>query len=169
MNQYTREIRSRGNVSETEIAECSAIIYAYGAVKGTLEQIVRRVKKAEALCFVRHRNRMVATAALKRPAQSYRDKLKNEAHVELSEPEFPFEMGYVVVVEGHRGEILEDQQRLSDLVMADVISQLKGCNVFATTKIRGFKETALPKLGFQIVGQYQNGDDQTIYVLTKSA
>ncbi|WP_390911896.1 hypothetical protein [Pseudosulfitobacter sp. SM2401] len=167
MNDYVATIRSRRQMSLSETTEFASIIYSYGAVKGTLAQITDRVLKVDAICYVRMGNRMVATAALKQPANSYRKKLESETKANVSEADFPLEMGYVVVVEGHRGEKLPEKGRLSDMVMAKVMTQAKGRGVFATTKIEVFVETALPALGFGVVGKYQNATKQTIHVLTK--
>lgn len=166
MKRYAYKVISAKDASDQEIAEFAALIYAYGAVKGTLEEITERVRAADTLCFIRCDGRMVATAALKKPKSSYRERLKTKTKVSLPEAEFPLEMGYVVVVKGYRGD-LPEQGRLSACVMKTVMGQDKGRGVFATTKIEGFRKSALPALGFKEVGQYKNKEDEDIYILVR--
>ncbi len=169
MGEYVIETRSRDEMALSELTEFASIIYSYGAVQGTLLAITDRILKADTICFARSDNRIVATAALKRPAESYRKKIERKTGVTISKVEFPLEMGYVVVVEGHRAGKSSGKDRLSDMVMESVMVEAKNEGVFATTKINGFSKVALPKLGFELIGNYEKNLHQTIHVLTRRA
>jgi hypothetical protein len=90
--------------------------------------------------------------------------LQQKTGVELSADMYPVELGYAVISEACRGV------RLSSRLMAELMSLPPGIKgVFVTTTRDGFYKAALPDLGFNYRGSYQNDDGKTVHLLTKPA
>lgn len=160
---YTLMLCGGAELLDEKVAEVARLVHACGAVIGTIEQIEDRVKKAHLLVIAFWANRIVGVAALKSPALTYRNTLRQKVGVDLSEKEYPAELGYVAVSEASRGH------RLSSLLMAELMSQPAGAEgVFATTKRDGYRTAALPDLGFKYRGFYLNDDGETVHLLTKA-
>lgn len=160
---YTVMLRSGTELVDKEVAEIAHLIYACGAVKGTTKQIEQRVKRAYLVIIALWADKIVGVAALKSPALTYRNTLRQKVGVDISENEYPSELGYVAVSEANRG------RRLSSLLMAELMSLPAGVEgVFATTKRDGYRTAALPDLGFKYRGSYLNDGGETVHLLTKA-
>lgn len=160
---YTLMLCGGAELLEEQVAEVARLVHACGAVKGTMEQIEDRVKKAHLFIIALWADTIVGVAALKSPALTYRNTLQQKVGVDLSEKEYPAELGYVAVSEANRGH------RLSSLLMAELMSQPAGAEgVFATTKRDGYRTAALPYLGFKYRGSYLNDNRETVHLLTKA-
>lgn len=154
---------SGAKLLDGQVAEVARLVHACGAVKGTIEQIENRVKRAHLVVIALWADKIVGVAALKSPARTYRNTLRKAVGVDLSEKEYPTELGYVAVSEANRGH------RLSSLLMTELMSQPAGAEgVFATTKRDGYRMAALPDLGFEYRGSYRNNDGETVHLLTKA-
>lgn len=161
---YLLTLRGGAELSENEVAEVAQLVHAGGAVRDTIEQIERRVKKAHVFVIALQARKIAGVAALKAPNPSYRDMLRQETGVDLSVDMYPAELGYVAVAESCRGG------RLSSILMAELMSLPAGREgVFVTTKREGFYKFSLPDLGFNYEGFYLNGDGEAVHLLTKSA
>jgi hypothetical protein len=161
---YNITLREGAKLFRDESKEVARLLHAGGAVNGTAEQIECRVKKAHVLVVARQGKDLIGVAALKVPQQSYRVRLRQETGVDLSADLYPVELGYVGVSKACRGH------RLSSILMAELMSLPAGNEgVFATTKRDGYYKAALPDLGFNYRGQYQNSKEETVHLLTKPA
>lgn len=160
---YTVMLCGGAELLDEQVAEVARLVHACGAVSGTVEQIEYRVKKAHLVIIALSANTIVGVAALKSPTLSYRNTLQQKVGVDLSEKEYPAELGYVAVSKANRGH------RLSSLLMAELMSQPAGAEgIFATTKRDGYRTDALPDLGFKYRGSYLNDDGETVHLLTKA-
>ena len=161
---YTLTLRGGAQLSKDEVAEVAQLVHAGGAVNGTIQQIESRVRDAHVFIIATQGDEIVGVAALKSPQQGYRDTLWQKTGVDLSEGIFPAELGYVSVSKACRGG------RLSSILMRELMSLPAGSEgVFVTTKRDGFYKEALPELGFIYQGSYQNDDEETVHLLTKTA
>jgi hypothetical protein len=160
---YTLILRSGTDLSDDEAVEVARLIHACGAVIGTVEQIENRVRRAHLLIIARWAKTIAGVAALKSPELTYRKRLRENVGVDVSEQEYPSELGYVAVSEANRG------RRLSSHMMAELVSLPIGADgVFATTKREGYRTAALPDIGFKYRGYYLNDEGETVYLLTKA-
>ena len=160
---YTVILRSGAELSDDEAAEVANLVYSCGAVKGAVEKIQNRVRRAHLLIIARWAGEIAGVAALKSPEVTYRRRLRDNVGVDLPENEYPTELGYVAVSEANRG------RRLSSLLMEELMSlPIGGDGVFATTKREGYRTAALPYLGFKCRGSYLNDEGETVYLLTKA-
>jgi hypothetical protein len=160
---YTVILRSGAELFDDEVAEVADLIHSCGAVKGTVEQIENRVRRAHLLIIARWAKEIAGVAALKSPKTTYRKRLRENVGVDVPENEYPTELGYVAVSEANRG------RRLSSLLMEELMSlPIGGDGVFATTKREGYRTAVLPDLGFKCRGSYLNDEGETVYLLTKA-
>lgn len=160
---YTVILRSGAELLDEEVAEVAYLIYACGAVNGTVTQIEHRLRRAYLFIIALWGDKIAGVAAFKSPALTYRNTLREKVGIDIPENEYPLELGYVAVSEANRG------RRLSSCLMAELMSLPAGADgVFATTKRDGYRTAALPDLGFKYRGSYRNDDGETVYLLTKS-
>lgn len=160
---YTVILRTGSELSDEEAVEVARLIYSCRAVRGTVEQIENRVRRAYLIIIARWADEIAGVAALKSPERSYRRRLRENVGVDVPESEYPSELGYVAVSEAHRGH------RLSSVLMAELMSLPSGADgVFATTKREGYRTAALPDLGFKYRGSYLNDEGESVYLLTKA-
>lgn len=161
---YTVMFRGGAELSKEEVAEVAQLVHEGGAVNGSIKRIEGRVRNAYLFVIALQAKHIVGVAALKAPQQVYRDMLRQKTGVDLSEDTYPTELGYVAISEACRGG------RLSSLLMAELMSRPAGIEgVFVTTKRDRFCKAALPDLGFNYRGSYQNDDEETVHLLTKPA
>ncbi|WP_151718679.1 hypothetical protein [Gemmobacter serpentinus] len=161
---YDVSVTGGKELLEDEVAAVATLILAGGAVKGTTKEIQERVKNAHLFAIARHGAEIVGVAALKDPEPGYRKTLQFKTGIDLPPETYPAELGYVSISEACRGG------RLSSGLMAKLMSLPAGQDgVFATTKRDGFYKHALPKLGFESRGSYQNDKGETVHLLTKPA
>jgi hypothetical protein len=115
-----------------------------------------RVKRAKALVFLRVDGELVGVAALKEPAQTYRDGVFRKALVPGASTICRFELGWVFVLPAHR------RKGYSRVLSGAAISQSDREPLFATTRLdnvrcRRFLKTSAyegsASLGNQIGGQ----------------
>ena len=160
---YMVILRRGAELSDDEAAEVAYLIHSCGAVKGTVQQIENRVRRANLLIIARWAKEIAGVAALKSPEPTYRKRLRENVGVDVPENEYPTELGYVAVSKANRG------RRLSSLLMEELMSlPIGGDGVFATTKREGYRTAALPNLGFKYRGSYLNDDRETVHLLTKA-
>ena len=124
------------------------------------KRIYNRVRGAKALAFLQIDDKIVGIAALKIPADSYRDKIGKSAGVLLRKNDYPYELGYVVVDAAMRGQKLSQKLVNALLPLAD-----RKC-MFATTSSIAMHRV-LPRSGFLKAGrEYENdkAEKLTLYV-----
>ena len=117
---------------------------------GEVDTIVlqQNVENAKALVFARSCGQHLGVAALKCPTLSYRKKVAKNSGFDLHPDVYPFELGYVFLVDTARGN------GLSHRLVAATLEQAAGEQVFATARADnlGMLRT-LDCAGFAHVGQ----------------
>ena len=133
--------RAPTSCTDVEIQDFVAMVRAGGEVGGTA--LDRNVRTAEALLTGRKGGCLVAVAALKTPALSYRKKIQEGSGVELDPVAFPYELGYVFVLPSARGQGFAT--KLCELALEERTS----VGVFATTRVTNAgMANILQKVGF---------------------
>ncbi|MCH7914906.1 MAG: GNAT family N-acetyltransferase [Deltaproteobacteria bacterium] len=87
-----------------------------------------RVRKAAALVFLHVDNQLAGVAALKNPNDGYRSSVFRKAATETPANEFPFEVGWVFILQRYRGK------RLSRKLVEAALSRSEARPVFATSR-----------------------------------
>lgn len=121
-----------------------------GEAAATLE----RIERAKALATAWSDGRLIGVAALKRPQDSYRAKIATRAGVRLNASEWPFELGYIFVLEEHRGK------GLAQSLIEALLDQEGNRNMLATVRTENrAMQKALARFGFAIAGRDYLSDD----------
>jgi hypothetical protein len=117
-----------------------------GAIIGTVEQIIARLKRTRKLALLRETvtDRIVGAAALKTPEPDYRADKFAEAGVPITRFEDASELGYVVIAKDKRG--LQLSGGLVDEIVNDITE-----SVFATTDNHTMRNN-LTRSGFMRAG-----------------
>jgi GNAT superfamily N-acetyltransferase len=104
-------------------------------------------------------------AALKRPQASYCKKIRERAGVEVGEPLYPYELGYVVLAPEARGK------RISHRLVAEALAHADGRAIFATARDENRAMLAtLATAGFRRVGrEYRGRNNQKMRLLVREA
>ncbi|XOK15612.1 hypothetical protein ACI6PO_28095 (plasmid) [Agrobacterium tumefaciens] len=144
--------------------ECLArfveLIRGGGAIPGDPSKVEKRLLNAKALVYLRRSGTIVGIAALKRPVESYRTRIGGSAGFPISETDYPYELGYVVVDASMQG------QNLSPELVNAIVALAAGERLFATTSSAAMHKV-LPRAGFVKSGQEyknDNGEMLTLYV-----
>jgi GNAT superfamily N-acetyltransferase len=112
-----------------------------------------RVKRAKALVFLRVDGELVGVAALKEPAQTYRDGVFRKAVVPGASTVFWFELGWVFVSPAHR------RKGYSRVLSGAAISQSDREPLFATTRLDNVAmQKVLEDLGLRRLGESWQSD-----------
>ncbi|MBY5545993.1 hypothetical protein HFO61_03910 [Rhizobium leguminosarum] len=141
---YAIVCKSPSKCSDKEIDSFCLLVAEGGEVSQGLNA---RVKRAQLLGFVVHKDVIIGTAALKNPAVSYRAKVFKDAKSPVEPTTFPYELGWIYLHRGHRGK-----GQMADLLKElSTFSEKK--NVFATTRTNNERmKKALLKLDFKSNG-----------------
>ncbi len=147
----------------TDAARASFIelVCAGGEVGG---QVLEK-NNAQALWLLRKEGQIRGIAAVKRPLTSYRKRIGKSANAELSDADFPYELGYIFIVPEARG------QNLSGPLVAKALEIVSGSGVFATARIDNHAMRAsLLKAGFGPTGRpYRGRSSRTLRIFIKQA
>lgn len=128
--------------TEVEIQDFVAMVRAGGEVGST--RLEQNVRSAQALLTARKGDCLVAVAALKTPALSYRKNIQTSSRITLDQVAFPFELGYVFVLPSARGQGLAT--KLCEMALEDRAS----VGIFATTRVTNAPmANILQKVGFE--------------------
>lgn len=102
-------------------------------------------------------------AALKRPQASYCKKIRERTGVEVGEPLYPYELGYVVLAPEARGK------RISHRLVAEALAHADGRAIFATARDEnGAMLATLASAGFRPVGrEYRGRNNQKMRLLVR--
>lgn len=108
---------------------------------------------------------MRGVAALKRPRDSYRDKVADWTGVALPKPEIPYELGYIFIQPDLRGG------GRSHRLVAEALAHADGAAMFATVRTdNGAMRATLGKAGFTAVGKpYPGQENRVIGLLMRPA
>lgn len=123
--KYQIVIKTPDACSNDEIDQFAAKV----AEGGEVADVVRdRVKRAFRLGLIVYDGSVVGTAALKKPARSYRDRVFKKADSQLDPSAYPYELGWIFLDNPHRRK--GQMTRLID----DLMPAAKESALFATTR-----------------------------------
>ncbi|OYW86665.1 MAG: hypothetical protein B7Z20_06935 [Sphingobium sp. 32-64-5] len=130
------------------------------AVTGTVDELLTRLKRTRCVALLREAdtNRIVAAAAWKTPAATYRRKSFAAASVPITGFEAAPELGYVVIASDMRGRHLSGG-------LVDAIAHHITEPTFATTSSNTIRNN-LQRSGFTRVGGDWEGKDGTLSLWT---
>lgn len=125
----------------------------------------RNVANAKALIFLKQNGQYAGVAALKNPLKTYRNGIARCANAEILEREFPYELGYIFIVEESRG------LRLSGPLVAKALALVPEAGVFATMRVDNHAMRAtLCKAGFKPAGKpYDGRDGRSLQIFVRPA
>ncbi|HEX7855017.1 MAG TPA: hypothetical protein VF503_15110 [Sphingobium sp.] len=158
LHPWTGQFRDLGNDDQLAVAR---LVKEGGAVIGSLEAIVARLRRTQRLALLRiaRRGRIVGVAALKTPAQAYRTKTFTAAGIAAGLFGDAAELGYVVVAADMRGK------QLSGGLVEAIAKDLPGAT-YATTDNTTMRN-ALQRAGFARLGTEWRGQkgDLTLWTI----
>lgn len=139
------------------------LVRAGGEVGGTV--LEQRVSDAKALIVLRLDGQISGIAALKTPAESYRKRISKSARAELPAAAYPYELGYVFIVESARG------QKLSGKLVTNALAGVVDTGVFATARTdNDAMNAALCKAGFVKAGEpYLGRNKRHLHIFVRPA
>lgn len=130
--------------TKSELEGFAALVLAGGEASPV--GLLKRVRNAHLLSFMRLNGGMIGVAGLKFPSPNHRNEVARGARVAFAVDEFPLELGWVSVLPSARGG--KSYALCEPLVFA---ARHKG--VFATTRAGNLPmHSTLAKLGFAQVG-----------------
>ena len=97
----------------------------------------RVTSRGVTLAFIRIGDEIAAVGALKRPYESYRQRVAAKSEVGLDVSTYPAELGWIFVAKSHRGKRLSNlvvEKLLADWEMRKIASQSAG-GLFATSDV----------------------------------
>jgi RimJ/RimL family protein N-acetyltransferase len=123
------------------------------------------ISKARALVVLRDGGVVQGVAALKRPQDSYRERIGRQSGFALPSDIYPYELGYVFLRQTLRG------RHLSRPLIAETLGQGDGKAIFATIRADNFRMRAtLEKASFVAVGHaYRGRQNREINLLVRHA
>ncbi|MFZ5619324.1 MAG: hypothetical protein ACOZAA_18585 [Pseudomonadota bacterium] len=150
-------------LTDAERASFIELVRAGGEVGGQV--LEKNIANAEALVLLWKEGQIRGIAAVKRPLPSYRKRIGRSANAELSDADFPYELGYIFIVPEARG------QKLSGPLIAKALEIVSGSGVFATARIDNHvMRASLLKAGFGPAGKpYRGRSSRTLQIFTKQA
>jgi predicted GNAT family N-acyltransferase len=151
-------VKSPSETSAAVISRFVQMILTGGAIVDTSAAIETRIRKCVSLIYKQQNGIIVGIAALKVPVKSYRERIGQSTGYDISESQYPYEVGYVVIEESARG------QGLSQQLVEAVISQASPAGLFATTSSPAM-HIVLPRVAFKKVGCNYKGADKNMLSL----
>jgi RimJ/RimL family protein N-acetyltransferase len=150
--QYQILVRPPKAFSNLELEQFVEIVERGGEVANG---VAGRAKRAFQLGFIACDGKIVGTAALKRPTESYKQKVFKKAKSELDPAQYEFEIGWIYLEVPHRGK--GQMTRLLDALLRQ--TDLKP--LFATTRVSNeIMREMLEQLRFQADGfEYASDSD----------
>lgn len=108
--------------TDSELGSFLDLVRAGGEVA---DQVLEsNIENAKALVFLRQKGQARGIAALKHPLLIYRKRISKIANAEISEVNFPYELGYIFIVPEARGK------KLSSRLIAKSLELVPGSGVF---------------------------------------
>lgn len=150
-------------LTEDESKQIKAMIIAGGEVNAA--NIDERLAAAHKVAFFETEGLILATASIKKPLISYRDKVFKKAKVPEQSVDFEYELGYLYTLPGARGK------NLSNRLISTLLIPLDQQVVFSTTHAGNINGYSLMRtMGFSRIGEYfpnANRTDQLALYITK--
>jgi predicted GNAT family N-acyltransferase len=148
--------------SQQERREFMDLVIAGGEVGNAV--LETNVNKARCLVLLRLQKQLLGVAALKNPRSTYRTRIERNSGTDLGAHTFPYELGYVFVIEGARGRGYSGQ------LTAAALSACDRRGVFATSRSDNHQmHASLRRHGFSQAGQSYTGrsPQQLFYVFLR--
>jgi len=115
----------------------------------SMKGIEKRLMKADLIALIVDNDMVLATACLKNPDPTYKEKVFESAMEDDVAPQFDKELGYIVTRNGFEG------QKLCQKLLSVLIPKISDINLFATTRNESIIHI-LAKFGFSKSGQPYN-------------
>lgn len=143
-------IKKYSELTEIEIQQILTLIKKGGEVDN--EKLPTRFAKSKQIAFFDNEKEIIAVAAIKKPKQSYIQKISKKSNLILELENYNLEIGYVMVDENFRG------QQLASKLCDKLIDLNKDEFIYATTKVQNCSmKKILLKNNFNRIGtQYLN-------------
>lgn len=123
---YSTAVKSPDELSVAELGSFVALVNEGGEVGGGLKS---RVKGAAALAMLHDvSGKLIGTAAIKKPYDSYRRDVFAKSKAELIATNYPYELGWIYLLEECRG------RHLASPLISEVISRFKKAAIFGTAR-----------------------------------
>ena len=142
--------------SEAELDEFETLAISAGKV--TPIRLRELIRLARLLAFLREGDMLIGVAGLKRPRDSYRERVAARSGVPLPVSAYPYELGWVSVLPAEIGG-------KSKLLCEPLLASTPGEGVFSTTGVGNDKmRSRLAKMGFKEAGQSWKsaGNEETL-------
>jgi RimJ/RimL family protein N-acetyltransferase len=123
------------------------------------------ISSARILIVIREQGVICGVGALKRPQDSYREKVIKKAELALASANYPYELGYIFIEPSLRG------RGLSHGLLATALDHSDGAGVFATVRTdNAAMRASLEAAGFTPAGRIYEGreKDRKIGVLLRA-
>lgn len=155
-NGLVRWLGSFADLSLIDQHEVAGLIKAGGAIHGSVEEILPRLRRTRMIALLRegNRGRIVGVGALKMPLKQYRESRFAYAGASIAGFEQAPELGYVVIHSERRGQMLSS-------VLVEAIAMAIDEPAFATTDSNTMRNN-LGRLGFMGVGTDWQGSKATL-------
>jgi len=149
-------------LTDAERAWFIKLVRAGGEVGG---QVLEKNITNSQVLVLREEGEMRGIAAVKRPLPSYRKRVGKSANAQLSDADFPYELGYIFIVPELRG------QKLSGQLVAKALETVTVSGVFAAARIDNHAMRAsLLNAGFGTTGRpYRGRSSRTLQIFIKQA
>lgn len=138
--KYLIVVKAPKACSDDELDQFASKVADGGEVADGIRE---RAKRAFRLGFITYENAIVGTAALKKPANSYRTKVFKKAGSQLNPAAYPYELGWIFLDVPHR------RKGQMTRLMNDLLPAAKDSALFATTRNSNeIMRDMLTQLGF---------------------
>jgi predicted GNAT family N-acyltransferase len=144
-------IKTPSEISEKEMNEIFDLIDQGSQIPGDRATIFMRLKSAVLISFILDEGKIVSTATLKNPSDSYRKKVFKSANAESIVQMYKNELGYIVTAKNREGE------KLCQKLLFVFFPLIAEYTIFATTRKQSMMHI-LGKFGFKVTGEKYNLD-----------
>ena len=154
-NRMTPFADTPDRFSHAELQRFEHLVIKGGEVGGNV--LTANIRAARVLVVYREKGVIQGVSALKRPKESYREKVEAKSGVPLRQSDFPYELSYIFLEAGLR------KRGLSYPLVAATLDPADGAGVFATVRTdNGRMRATLKRAGFRPVGEPWEGRENRI-------
>jgi hypothetical protein len=160
-------LKSPSNLNPRELEQIKRMIIAGGEVSAA--NIDERLAATKLIAFFETDNQIIATASIKVPLKSYKDKVfKKKAKTTVDPKSYEYELGYLYTLPLARGK------NLSNRLISSLLLEHDGAQIFSTTRMGNMQVHAMMRaMGFvRTGGGYLNAnktDHLVLYITTVDA
>ena len=148
-------IKKPSEISEIEMAQILDLIQQGSQIVGERDVIAQRLMNASFIGFISDDARIISTATIKNPADSYRKKVFGKANAEDKMHLYSKELGYIVTAKDCQTE------KLCQRLLESFVPLIAQSKIFATTR-KDAMIHVLHKFGFLAVGDRYDDDLQLL-------